>query len=941
MNNRDRRANATATFGLTGVGSAAAMRHVALEQAYKKGKRPPVLQELKMIRQGTKGRGLYGAGMLTGAVSAPAAVGGLNTRLTSVHKKEKSRRSFFAEGASGVRDSITESTNTVKAPPPARLALANYLGGGVVTAGAGALTNHRLKKIKIPGAAKASMAAMAGVTAGASTLPVQSKIMTAMSGNKYETTAHGVRRKKTKAIPASRMATTVDARGVPTPVGKAAWKNFIPAPPMKSGAVRAIPRSKVSVDSDPTNSVHTAYNMRNKKIGGLDTDANTRVIRSVGVNAGYRRRGVASHLLAAAEKRGSKVIHDTNRSPNGNAWAHAMDKKRGAVPDKSHRELNPNKKQGDSSFGYVRDRGKVATMTSRAGRTGIEPPLSRSAMPPIIRPKPAKKIDFGFSADFGKAYYGEDMSRAKKRSMVAAVTGLPVAADIAQAGLAARMAPPPLRKKTAAQVYGGGQVGGLAGTAAGAYGAAALARRSIKFEAGTVKVNDALDSGKAKVRNAVGLAPKSEKPSLVARALRKTPGSIQRGTVKMAKPLAGHGKVAAVGGLIGGAAGGMTGSQTGYGFALRAEDRYKAKVARSSQSARHGSRVAKADAPKIMTPREQTKLRRAKHHNAVSSQVGGAIGLTALAATLGSKVPTVGRKNAARLAKVPVPLLTAGAGLSGLNSFGYASIQNKEASHKIKKSFVPGTGWVKAQKLAPAQVTHMKDHLKPSEFNFDDMFAAPKNRFAGRGIHNTYAHRSPSSASGRKIWDDHPTPRDGKVTTSVIPAPRSRRTTGAKSGPEAGWGGDAAPDGKGGGRIRINQAIAPEKHATVRAHEMAHLAPKRNPTRLSTMQRNDVLRGREEGRADWMAGRSSYPGNKEFHTGYDHVQTKMRAAGAKTSPGFKPPPVPQRLPPLPGISKGLIPGIRRAPRVVRGGLRQTRTPSTGAVRTSYTRGGIR
>ena len=582
MNNKDRRATATATFGLTGVGGAAALRHTALERAYKKGKRPPVLQELKMLKRGTKGRVMYAAGMGLGAVSAPAAVTGLNAKITGFGKKETKRKSFFQEGAAGMRSSVMESTNSVKKPPPARLALANYLGGGVVTAGAGALTNARLKKVKIPGAAKASIAAMAGVTAGASTLPMQSKVMTRISGNKYETTAHGVRRKKTRAVPASRMASHIDAR--PGNDSRAARAAIVPSSVAKMGE-------------------------------GLAAKFNTVM------------HGAADRMSATPRK------------------------------------------------------GKLVS----AGQSGVSATIRSMANNPSRMVNPSH----GLMSQVGKAaYYGSDMNRAQKRSRVAAVTGLPVVSDIAQAGMAARMAPPPLRKQTAAQVYGGGQVGGTAGTMAGAYGAAALARRSKRFEAGTVKVNDALDSGKARIRSAVGLKPAKAKASMTERiaAHAKTPKLVKQAV----KPLIGHGKVAAVGGLIAGSVGGVAGSQTGYGFALRAEDRYKAKVARSSQSARHGTRVVKSDTPTVMTPREQVKLRRAKHRNAVGSQLGGAIGLTALGATLGSKAKFLGTTATGHLAKVPVPLLTAGAGLSGANSFGYAAIQNKEASHKIKKGLIPG-----------------------------------------------------------------------------------------------------------------------------------------------------------------------------------------------------------------------------------------------------------
>ena len=594
MNSKDRRATATATFGLAGVGSAAALRHTALERAYAHGKRPPVLQELKMLRNGTKGRSLYATGMGLGAVATPAAVSGVSSLLNRkkpVAKSQK-RRSFLAEGAEGVRNSIRESSNTVKEPPPARLALANYLGGGAVTALTGAGINHKLKGTKLPGAAKAGIAAMGAVTGGAATLPVQSKVMNRFSGGQYETTAHGVRRKKTKAVRPSTQATTVNANGVPTPVGK-------------------------------------------------------------------------GQLMMAGRKPAGKVFRSTTKGPHGRL----IEEHHNAMWDAQTRNL-PSVAQAHQ--GFIRELESLPTARSRKRALAAGGAVGTGG---VVAGSQVKK------------YYGQDMTHAQKRARVAAVTGLPVVSDVAQAGLASRMAPPELRKKTAAQVYGGGQVGGAVGTAAGAYGAAALARRSKEFERGTTKVNDALDSAKNSVRSAVGLKPRNGKPSVTERlhASGKTPKLVKRAV----KPLIGHGKVAAVGGLALGGVGGIAGSQTGYGFALRAEDRHKKKIARSSQSARHGSRVTKGAPPEVESKRAQAKLRRSKEQSAVMSQAGGAIGLTALGATLGSKVKALGPKNTKRLAKLPMPMLTGGAGLSGVNAFKYADIQHKEAAAKVKKGLVP------------------------------------------------------------------------------------------------------------------------------------------------------------------------------------------------------------------------------------------------------------
>lgn len=523
MDDQTRRDAATATFGMAGVGGGAALRHVGLERAYKKGKRPPVLQELKMLKEGTKGRRFYGAGMVLGGVSVPAAVVGTDRLLTRSRVKKsskKERRSFAAEGASGMKRSFLNGNQTIKHPPPAKLMAGNYIGGGVLASSAGGLVNFALKRhTKLPGAARASIAAMAATGAGAASLPVQSKIMNRASHGEYEATAYGVRRTKTKPARPSTQATQVEARA-----------------------------------------------------------------------------------------------------------------SRGADPRRARQEI------------------------------------------------------------VGK-YYGEDMTHAQKRARVASITGVPFVADAAQAVQAGRMAPPELRRRTVAMTYVPGQVGGVGGSVAGAYGAAALARRSAKFSTGTAKVDDKINAGKAKVRSAVHLPPKGNGPSVGARALGKTPGSLQRAVARARKPLAGHAKAAAVGALALGALGGQAGSQTGYGAALRMEDKLKAKRATGNQGARHGTRIAKrSDSTLGQTKRDQAKLRRQKEQSAALSMIGGVTGLSALGASVGSKVPHLSPRIRGRLGKIPVPALTVGAGLGGVNAFKYADIQHKEASAKIKKAYLAPTG---------------------------------------------------------------------------------------------------------------------------------------------------------------------------------------------------------------------------------------------------------
>jgi len=97
-------------------------------------------------------------------------------------------------------------------------------------------------------------------------------------------------------------------------------------------------------------------------------------------------------------------------------------------------------------------------------------------------------------------------------------------------------------------------------------------------------------------------------------------------------------------------------------------------------------------------------------------------------------------------------------------------------------------------------------------------------------------------------------------------------------------GGDAMPNGRGGGHIRIFRGAKDPSGALLR-HEMAHLKPRRNPVRFQERRADHFRSGSEEGRADYMAhGKQTpgkYPGNKEFTAGYNHVQAKMHAAHQK------------------------------------------------------------
>lgn len=133
----------------------------------------------------------------------------------------------------------------------------------------------------------------------------------------------------------------------------------------------------------------------------------------------------------------------------------------------------------------------------------------------------------------------------------------------------------------------------------------------------------------------------------------------------------------------------------------------------------------------------------------------------------------------------------------------------------------------------------------------------------------------PSTTLGRKINFEH--------RNESVPL---------KSAPHEEASASAAPNGRGGGRIRFFHGSDAQPHVV--AHEMAHLAPKRNAFRYAERINDPFRRGREEGRADFTAfGRRTpgrYPGNKAFQAGYEDVQSRMAyARGNKQSSGTKVP----------------------------------------------------
>ena len=314
--------------------------------------------------------------------------------------------------------------------------------------------------------------------------------------------------------------------------------------------------------------------------------------------------------------------------------------------------------------------------------------------PTGVRRRRTKPVRPSSKAGVQKRDAGANLSRGQRRAAItAAGPPIPVVGDIMQAAAAGRLAHPSNRRRAAVSQYASNQVGSAAGTTVGAVGAAALADRSKTFRRRATAANEHLDH----LKRRVNIDP--AKPSLGSRALahQRTPRQVRVAALKVGASRAGrlvarNAPAAAIGGLALGAVGSQIGSQTAITRQLNRDDALRRH--RNTQ-ARHGSgkRVSKADATKPLTRKETTQLSRRKEHSAVMSVMSGTTGLGALGATLGERALRTRRpKLARRLGKIPVPALTIGGGIGGINAYTGAAIQHKEAKQQaaaVRKGF-PG-----------------------------------------------------------------------------------------------------------------------------------------------------------------------------------------------------------------------------------------------------------
>ncbi len=183
-----------------------------------------------------------------------------------------------------------------------------------------------------------------------------------------------------------------------------------------------------------------------------------------------------------------------------------------------------------------------------------------------------------------------------------------------------------------------------------------------------------------------------------------------------------------------------------------------------------------------------------------------------------------------------------------------------DAFFPIEKSFVPGQGYKSAKKL-----TDIERHIVRNKS------LGNRAAFKTKGV----PFKNAPASSGNKLYPKLNSSKRGALTRVVA----HRKETGAPHGVQ----GFSQPDGRGGGRLVIHSDVKGKEFQETARHEMAHIAPKRNPHRFFQRVNSDPKRlGRDEGRADFVASgkqtTGQYPGDRAFKEGYNEVQGKMAAA---------------------------------------------------------------
>lgn len=308
---------------------------------------------------------------------------------------------------------------------------------------------------------------------------------------------------------------------------------------------------------------------------------------------------------------------------------------------------------------------------------------------------------------------GASMSRGERRARVTASGGLPVVGDFTQAAQAARLSPEPYRRRTAAQNYAAGAGAGLAGNAAGAVGAAALAHRFVGFEQRANALNNKIEGAKTNVKARAGIKPSSgpglgqragaqleRRAPRVAGAARAT--GARAAATRAGRLIAAHKGPAAVGALVGGSVIGQAGQQAMYGHIMSRDDRYRRQ---HNQGARRGSKAfAKADQSSGMSRREELEqIRRKRRAAAIAATTStGSIAATGLLG--GSLLPKVRHTpRAGKLRTASFATGTIAGGAAALNGLEGAHLQRRDLRAReqalVGKALLRPTGMRRAPSM--------------------------------------------------------------------------------------------------------------------------------------------------------------------------------------------------------------------------------------------------
>jgi len=199
----------------------------------------------------------------------------------------------------------------------------------------------------------------------------------------------------------------------------------------------------------------------------------------------------------------------------------------------------------------------------------------------------------------------------------------------------------------------------------------------------------------------------------------------------------------------------------------------------------------------------------------------------------------------------------------------------------ISKSMIKPGVYRAASSLSGAERTGLKAGIKQAKAGYaDDIFPTRYNRTTKQPL----GHAPSANAYGGRKLHGKNGPRWGENRVEwKSPTDPGAKTT-LTNGADSTAGGRAfATSNRGTGVIQMygkpGGTIKGTPSSEVLRHERRHIAPKRNPVRWRERRASDLVRGREEGRADFGVPRDhEYGGSPEFRAGYEEVQRKMAAA---------------------------------------------------------------